>query len=249
MITSYTRSSGRETNSSFAGYTSTTYRSDAYTQSLDTSRSPSENIFIDNVDRIIDNPLAHWMPYQVDEYARDFAMDHGLSTLTDLFVKAGRILQDPVAWKFVSGLTDAEKAALASEIRSERHILRSLPKRHFFSRQAWRRLWGDLFPPNGFWRQPKQMRVTTITLCVAAVAQGWCQAGSNAANLNWAQELLKDMTPKGRDCDPNGPWAWIFALVNAAPYLSASLMLVHRYNSNRLDIADWLQRLLALRSS
>ncbi len=38
---------------------------------------------------------------------------------------------------------------------------------------------------NGFWQQPKQLKSTTITLCVAAIAQGWCQAGSNGANLNW----------------------------------------------------------------
>ena len=27
----------------------------------------------------------------------------------------------------------------------------------------------------GFWQQPKQLRVTIITLCVAAMVQGWNQ--------------------------------------------------------------------------
>ena len=32
---------------------------------------------------------------------------------------------------------------------------------------------------NGFWQQPKLFRITIITLCVAAVVQGWNQTASN----------------------------------------------------------------------
>ena len=56
-------------------------------QSFDTTRSSSENIFIDNVDRIVDNPLAHWLPSEIRKYARQFAEDRGLKPQTDLLVK------------------------------------------------------------------------------------------------------------------------------------------------------------------
>ena len=51
--------------------------------------------------------------------------------------------------------------------------------------------------------------------------QGWNQTASNGANLNWPSQLgLSNLT----GCDPKGRDAWIFAVVNAATYLSASLV-------------------------
>lgn len=73
----------------------------------------------------------------------------------------------------------------------------------------------------GFWKQPKQLQVTIITLCVAATVQGWNQTGSNGANLNWPMQLgLTNYS----GCDLVGREAWIYAIVNAIPYLSASLI-------------------------
>lgn len=48
---------------------------------------------------------------------------------------------------------------------------------------------------------------------------------SNGANLNWANELLGQPSDldSNSNCDPTGHRAWIFAIVNAAPYLAASL--------------------------
>ena len=136
--------------------------------------------------------------------------------------KAGLILQDPRAWRYVPRLTEAEIKALESDIRPQRHFVDSLGEQPFPKPSWWRTLWHESF--NGFWKQPKQLKSTTITLCVAAVAQGWCQAGSNGANLNWGQALLPETYSNGAGYDPNGTWDWQFALVNAAPYFSASVM-------------------------
>ena len=82
-------------------------------------------------DRIrIDNPLLHWRPSEVDRKARQFARDYDLRNQEDHFVKAARILRDPEAWQSVPNLTADEKQALETE-RS-----------------------------NGFWQQPKELKVT-----------------------------------------------------------------------------------------
>nr|POF26310.1 myo-inositol transporter 2 [Quercus suber] len=105
--------------------------------------------------------------------------------------KAGRILRDPEAWRAVPELTAEEKLALENENKKS------------------------------FWRQPKALRVTIITLCVAAVVQGWNQTGTNGANLNWPQQLgLNQLI----GCDVTGRDAWIFSIVNAATYFAASLV-------------------------
>lgn len=47
------------------------------------------------------------------------------------------------------------------------------------------------------------------------------QTASNGANLNWPRQLgLLNVD----GCDPTGTDAWIFAIVNAMPYFSASLV-------------------------
>ena len=104
--------------------------------------------------------------------------------MSDL-IQAGLIVKDPKAWKFVSGLDDADKAALEADNRPRRHIRTSLRGKPFLTLRWWEALRDVAFQDNGFWQQPKQLKSTTITLCVGAVAQGWCQAGSNGANLNW----------------------------------------------------------------
>ena len=47
--------------------------------------------------------------------------------------------------------------------------------------------------------------------------RGWDQTGSNGANLNWPKDFGLDLNPKSNDF-------WILGLVNAAPYIAASLM-------------------------
>jgi MFS family permease len=111
--------------------------------------------------------------------------------ISDTQLQAGKILRDPEAWESVPGLSAEEKEVLLNETQ------------------------------HGFWRQPKELRITIITLCVGAVVQGWNQTASNGANLSWPEQLNIGRLD---GCDPVGPAAWIFAIVNAAPYFSASLI-------------------------
>lgn len=100
-------------------------------------------------------------------------------------------MRDPEAWSAVPELTEEEKRALEIENKIS------------------------------FWKQPKALRVTIMTLCVAAVVQGWNQTGTNGANLNWPQQLgLNHIT----GCDVTGRDAWIFSIVNAATYFAAALV-------------------------
>lgn len=83
-----------------------------------------------------------------------------------------------------------------------------------------------------FGKQPSPLRVTFFVLFVAAVVQGWNQTGTTGANLGWPQELLFNSEPVdptrpdrslNDNCVPGGPNKWIFAAVNAMPYLAASM--------------------------
>jgi MFS family permease len=83
--------------------------------------------------------------------------------------------------------------------------------------------------------QPSPLRTTFFVLFVAAVVQGWNQTGTTGANLGWPQELLFNSEPVdptrpdrslNQNCVPGGHNKWIFAAVNAMPYLAAS-MSVH----------------------
>ncbi|KXT03909.1 hypothetical protein AC578_9307 [Pseudocercospora eumusae] len=150
-----------------------------------------DHIFDDNDACLIDNPLIRLKPDEVESKCRQFVKNYGLKNQEQIFVKAGKILRDPEAWESVPSLTDEEKEALDNEVR------------------------------HGFWKQPKELQVAIVTLCVAAVVQGWNQTAANGANLNWPRQLGLSV-PDG--CDPTGRDAWIFAIVNAAPYFAASLV-------------------------
>ncbi|KAK0867179.1 hypothetical protein LTS02_004346 [Friedmanniomyces endolithicus] len=150
-----------------------------------------DDIFDANDQGLVDSPLLRLRPEEVDNFSKHFVRKYHLENYEDLFIKAGKILRDPEASMSVPHLTDEEKDALKHETSS------------------------------GFWKQPKQLQVTIITLCVAAVVQGWNQTGTNGANLNWPQQLgLSNL----QGCDPTGIDAWKFSIVNAATYLSASLV-------------------------
>ncbi|WPH00120.1 Hypothetical protein R9X50_00294300 [Acrodontium crateriforme] len=143
-----------------------------------------------NDEGLVDSPLLHLRPDQVDRLARQFVKQYGLENHEQVFIKAGKILRDPEAWQSVPRLTLDEKEVLKNEMK------------------------------NTFWKQPKQLRVTIITLCVAAVVQGWNQTGTNGANLNWPQQFNIQL----EGCQPTGRDAWVFAIVNASTYLSAALV-------------------------
>jgi hypothetical protein len=92
-----------------------------------------------------------------------------------------------------------------------------------------------------FWDQPWPLKTTFLMLFVAAIVQGWSQTSLNGVNTVWPGKLglggshnvtTSDIGSRsnattsagGGGCNPVGlKSTWIFALVNAAPYLAASL--------------------------
>lgn len=83
----------------------------------------------------------------------------------------------------------------------------------------------------GFWGQPWPLQTTFFVLFVAAAVQGWNQTGTTGANLGWPRDLLyKDIEDRTElekhlndNCSPGDNKKWVFALVNAMPYLAASM--------------------------
>ena len=84
----------------------------------------------------------------------------------------------------------------------------------------------------GFWGQPSPLQTTFFVLFVAAAVQGWNQTGTTGANLGWPKDLLyKRFLEEGgvldhqlnRNCAPGDSRRWAFAVVNAMPYLAASM--------------------------
>jgi hypothetical protein len=72
----------------------------------------------------------------------------------------------------------------------------------------------------GFWKQPKALRVSIVTLCFSAIVQGWIQAVSNGANQTLPVAMgLKDENNEWIGSDP----VWKFASINAITYLAAAI--------------------------
>lgn len=69
------------------------------------------------------------------------------------------MMRDPEAWSTVPDLTPEEREALRSD------------------------------PTSGFWRQPKQLRVTVITLCLAAIVQYVLQPDFHMGYENTSEAL------------------------------------------------------------
>ncbi|TKX22452.1 sugar transporter-like protein 21 [Elsinoe australis] len=70
-----------------------------------------------------------------------------------------------------------------------------------------------------FLEQTKELQVTLLACACGAVAQGWDQASLNGANLRWPEDLnLASGLDSGLPHD-----VWMFAFVNAAPYIFASI--------------------------
>ncbi|TKA83514.1 hypothetical protein B0A55_00496 [Friedmanniomyces simplex] len=164
---------------------------DVSSNDADSIAGVPDDVFDANDQGLVDSPLLRLRPEEVDNLTKHFVRRYHLENHEEVFLKAGKVLRDPEASMSVPRLTPEEKEALKNETSS------------------------------GFWKQPKQLQVTIITLCVAAVVQGWNQTGTNGANLNWPQQLgLLNL----QGCDPTGIDAWKFSIVNAATYLSASLV-------------------------
>lgn len=73
----------------------------------------------------------------------------------------------------------------------------------------------------GFFHQTKGLKVSVVTLCFSAMIQGWVQTGSNGSNQDWPHEFGLIDTKTGLFIERKS--IWIFAAINALPYLAAGL--------------------------
>ncbi|KAL5114649.1 hypothetical protein ACEQ8H_007442 [Pleosporales sp. CAS-2024a] len=160
-------------------------------------RAPYPSVVAKLTDCRIDNPLAHLSPAQLDKSAKEFASRINREDPDNEFwckaAKVARYQQIPRLCDSnrIRGLTPLEKKA----IREQRAL--------------------------GFWQQPRPLRVTIVTLCLAAVIQGWVQTGLNGANLTWGKQLglTREDGPPTETHE-----IWIFAAMNAVLYFSASIL-------------------------
>ncbi|KAI5358880.1 putative major facilitator, sugar transporter, major facilitator superfamily [Septoria linicola] len=182
-----------------------------------------------HVDRI-DQPFADLDVRQADAQADAFVEAYGLQKWRTVFVKAARILRDPEAWRSIDSIKSRSVGELTAfeaddlereevEIRDDKNGI--APWNVEFWSKRHNKSSSNMTGKSGFWHQPKELRTTIITLCVGAIVQGWNQTGSNGANLTWPLDL--ELDPGQFGCDPRGRAAWIFAIVNAAPWFSAAI--------------------------
>jgi hypothetical protein len=157
----------------------------------------------------IDNPLARLNSQKLfssaDAFARRINPRNPDIALWEKAAQVARYQQIPHLCQRIRGLTDAEKQAISVQGRQT------------------------------FWEQPKALRITIVTLCLAAIIQGWVQTGlvsnispvsssantsQNGANQKWVKQLLgvqEDETLSTRQ-------SWIFSGTNAILYISASIL-------------------------
>ncbi|KAI4100081.1 MAG: hypothetical protein L6R37_005679 [Teloschistes peruensis] len=72
-----------------------------------------------NFEALVENPLAHLTPEQLQHDVRSFARTTGLEEYQALLEKGAWIAKDPRHWDAIPGVTDAEKQSLRDE-RSRR---------------------------------------------------------------------------------------------------------------------------------
>ncbi|KAL8934090.1 MAG: hypothetical protein Q9211_005413 [Gyalolechia sp. 1 TL-2023] len=68
-----------------------------------------------NIEALIENPLSHLTPDQLQKDARAFARTTGLGDHEDLIERGARLAKDPQYFEVIPGVTDAEKQALRDE--------------------------------------------------------------------------------------------------------------------------------------
>ncbi|KAL8714711.1 MAG: hypothetical protein Q9225_006519 [Loekoesia sp. 1 TL-2023] len=68
-----------------------------------------------NIEALIENPLSHLTPDQLQRDARFFAREAGLGQYGDLVERGARIAKDPQYFEVIPGVTDEEKKALRDE--------------------------------------------------------------------------------------------------------------------------------------
>ncbi|KAM0712550.1 hypothetical protein Q7P37_011647 [Cladosporium fusiforme] len=160
----------------------------------------------------LQNPFVDWPWSAVDRAAQRVAREYRLEGKERLFVKAARVLKepDPATWRVrVPDLTDEETSALLGESST------------------------------GFFQQQWPLQSTFAMLFVAAAVQGWNQTSVNSANLSWPDDLGLIGEDDAQRCGltrEDGAAVWMYAGVNAAPFLTASVACW---------FSDWLNEALA----
>ncbi|KAJ9665056.1 hypothetical protein H2201_004922 [Coniosporium apollinis] len=142
----------------------------------------------------IDNPLVRLSPAELVADVESFATVNNLTNILDLLIRGAKVARDPEAYESVLGLTAEEKAAL----KREKQL--------------------------GFWRQTKELRTTILTCAIAAILQGWDQSSMNGANLHWPRDLGLHVGASTGDSLSIKKDIWVFAFINAAPFLFAALI-------------------------
>lgn len=66
------------------------------------------------------------------------------------------------------------------------------------------------------------LRLIQTACALAAITQGWDQSAMNAANLGWPTDL--NLPIKNIMKDPSENNAWLFGLINGAPFFSGSVV-------------------------
>ncbi|KAI4179608.1 MAG: hypothetical protein L6R41_007744 [Letrouitia leprolyta] len=68
-----------------------------------------------NIEALIENPLSHLTPDQLQKDARSFARSTGLGEHEELIERGARIAKDPQYFEHIPGVTEAERQALWDE--------------------------------------------------------------------------------------------------------------------------------------
>lgn len=139
-----------------------------------------------------------------EEVAADvdqFVQEHGFQEQRDVLVRGALIAKDPADFEDVPGITEEEVAIVKKEVLHK-------------------------------WHQPWRLYFTIVLCSIGAAVQGWDQTGSNAANLSFPKQLgipdLETITVNGVTVDnPNQKRnSWIVGVINAGPYIGASMLFV-----------------------
>ncbi|KAH8665092.1 major facilitator superfamily domain-containing protein [Tricladium varicosporioides] len=142
----------------------------------------------------VGNPLIGEAPARVEAAVLAFAEANGLMGIHPLLLTGAMISMNPEEFRDVPGLTTQQIAALERENTMT------------------------------FWDQTKELRTTIFTCAIAAIVQGWDQSSINGANLRWPHDLgIHIGSPNGSDTGKSTRDLWIFALINAAPFLFGAI--------------------------
>ncbi|KAL5360152.1 hypothetical protein BJX96DRAFT_184377 [Aspergillus floccosus] len=159
------------------------------------------------------NPLRERTSEELTEDVHNFYNSHKLEDMVEVdLLVKGALIAQYSSAVETCGLTEPQRLA----IRSERHL--------------------------GLFEQTKELKVIIMTTACAAIIQGWQQSSINASSNGWQCELLVSPSERNADVSLSQYYRYIASLIDAAPWISASIM----YNLGTAHCPSW-QTLLACR--